>query len=87
MTDVSRDIFRDAYHYYDKYERMKMTAEDFVSAARDMADYSKKHGDTLLAIDLFSAIYTHLGERWKAERKEEARHAEQIRINLAQQEV
>lgn len=82
MTDANRDLFRDAYRYYEKYEATPFEPDDFASAAGEMDEYQKKHGSTLLAKDLFSAIYTHFGNRWKEERKKEEERAEQTEFQM-----
>jgi hypothetical protein len=63
LPEHERAVFTDLYRYYEKYAARAMTVQDFCDAAEEWAGLVHKHDNTLLAKDMFAAVYEHLGNR------------------------
>jgi hypothetical protein len=65
LPDNERAVFKDMYHFYEQFADRPLNADTFSAAADEMAFLVQKHGNTLLAKDMFLAIYNHLGNKYE----------------------
>ena len=69
LSQVDRAVFADMYRFYEKFAARTMDAQAFCEAADEWALLVHKHNGSLLAQDMFAAIYEHLSNRYTHERE------------------
>jgi len=64
LPDSDRAVFADMYRFYEKFADRPLDVTAFIDAADEWAILVHKHGNTLLAKDMFRAIYDHLSNKY-----------------------
>ena len=69
LPEDRRNIFTDAYRFYEKYWDMPDTDTAYAECAAEMAEIGNRHGNTILAKELLIAIYTAIEQENRAARE------------------
>lgn len=57
LTPEKRDMFTDAYRFYEKWNGMESTCENWNACAKEVVEIIDKHGGAWLIGDLMMALY------------------------------
>ena len=65
LTEGERQVWKDAYTFFEKYHECGLTDQDFIRMAEDYRKLYLKSGKSKLCLALINSLMDYFDEAWK----------------------